>query len=190
MRTILLVAGSLLAILSAAMYVISILERKSKPQRMTRFLMVVITALMVGPLWVAGDTSGVWLALTSFLQAVLVLVLTFRYGMGGRSRLDMLCVVLCCVGMICWLVSGQSWSGLVASVVADFVAVIPSLHKTVRLPHTELALFYILDVVAGVCILLAGPFTLEAMFFPVYVILINAVFVAAIQWPRKHSFTD
>jgi len=99
--------------------------------------------------------------------------------------LDMACLALCCVGVVCWVISGQSWAGLIASVVADFVAVIPSLYKTIRLPHTELALFYMLDVVAAICIVLAGPFTWEALFFPLYILVINAVFVVVIQWPRK-----
>jgi hypothetical protein len=149
--------------------------------------MVVITALMTLSLWAAGDTSGIWLALVSFLQAIFILVLSFKKGMGGHQFIDYACLGLCMVGIGVWLVSGESWTGLIASVVADCIAIVPSLRKTIRYPHTELMAFYALDAVAGVVILLAGPFTLRAMFFPFYIALINAVFVVAIQWPRRQT---
>ena len=185
MRTLLLVIGSLLPILSVITYIVSILKGQTRPERMTRFLLVVITAVTFAALWVGGDTSGVWLALVSFLQAVLVCLLSFKKGMGGTSRLDFICLALCLGGIGLWMLSDWPWIGLLAAIAADCVAMVPALRKTMRLPHTELALFYALDVVAGVAILLAGHRTAEAMVFPVYIILINLVFVVVIRWPRR-----
>lgn len=185
MRTVLLIVGSLLPVVATTTYAVSIVRGNTRPQRMTRFLLAVITAIMFASLWISGDTSGVWLALVSFLQAIFILALTFRKGIGGASRLDFVCLALCMAGLGLWLLSDQPWIGLIASIVADLIAIAPSLLKTVRLPHTELAAFYAIDVVAGIAILFAGPFTLQAMLFPVYIACINAVFVAAIVWPRR-----
>jgi multisubunit Na+/H+ antiporter MnhG subunit len=66
------------------------------------------------------------------------------------------------------------------SIIADIVACVPSLYKTVRLPHTESLAFYALDVVAGACIVLASSHTFAALLYPLYIMLINAVFVAII----------
>ena len=188
MRTALLIIGSLLPIVSSFTYVVSILKGESKPQRMTRFLMVVITALATISLWANGDTSGLWLALTSLLQAVLILVLCWgRRGIGGGSRLDWACLGLCVVGIVLWLAWNQSLLGLLASIAADLVACIPSLHKTVRLPHTESLAFYALDTVAGLCVFLAGPFGWQAALFPLYIVLINAAFVLVIAFGRRRA---
>jgi hypothetical protein len=152
---------------------------------MTRLLMVVIGTLSFGALWAAGDASGIWLALTSLVQALFIWALSFKRGIGGRDRLDIICLVLCLMGAVLWLVSGQSLLGLILSIVADIIACVPSLLKTVRLPHTESVWFYVLDTIAGGCIVFASAHTQAAMLFPVYIVLANGVFVAVIWWPRK-----
>ena len=189
MRTGLLIAGSLLPVSSALIYIISILKGKSKPQRMTRFLLVVITTVMTASLWAASDRLGVWLALVSWLQALCIWILSFRHGVGGGDRLDLICLALCVLGLGLWLLSSLPWIGLVASIVADLIASLPALRKTIRLPHTELALFYGLDAIAGVLVLLASLFNPGAVLFPAYIAAINFVFVVAIKWPRSRAAT-
>lgn len=185
MRTLLLIIGSLLPVVSSATYVVSIWRGQTRPERMTRFLLMIITLLMFGSLWLGGDTSGVWLALISFVQAMVIWVLSLRRGMGGRDTLDFVCLGLCAVGIVVWVASGRAWAGMLISIVADIIATAPAIRKTIRWPGTELALFYILDTFAGIAIMLAGPYTVSAMVFPAYIIFINIVFVIAIRWPRR-----
>lgn len=185
MRNVLLIIGLLLPLVATVAYAGSILKGKSIPQRMTRFLLVVITGVLTGSLWASGDTSGLWLALTSFIQSLFLWVLSFKYGIGGRDRLDMICLVLCLAGLGLWIVSNQPWIGLLASIAADAIAMVPALRKTIRLPHTEMTAFYAIDTVAGLAIMFAGPLTVQAMLFPAYIAVINFAFVVAIRWPRK-----
>ena len=190
MRTAILLVASLLPLIGSVTYIRSIFKGKTVPQRMTRLLMLVISALAFISLWADGDTSGIWLALASLVQAAIIWLLSFRYGMGGRDRLDILCFILCFAGIGLWWVSGDALIGLLAFIVADFVAVIPSLVKTVRLPHTELALFYLLDVVASGLIVLVGPYSWQALLYPTYLLAINLAFVMVIRWPRAVTETD
>jgi hypothetical protein len=187
MRTVLLIIGSLLPVISTVVYIVSILRGYSKPQRMTRLLMVVISLVSFVALWAVHDTSGIWLALVSLIQAVVLWQLSFKKGIGGSSRLDWACLVLCFMGVLLWLAWGESLLGLLASIVADMIACIPSLHKTIRMPRTESMAFYALDTVAGALILAAGPFNWEAMLFPAYIVVINAAFVAFIAVGNKRT---
>jgi hypothetical protein len=180
MRNILLIIGSLLPLASSWVYIASILRGVSKPQRTTKLLLTIITGLSFFSLWAAGDTSGIWLALASFVQVAVIYGLSLVYGMGGRDKLDFVCIVLCAVGIMVWVATGSSLAGLVASIVADLVAVIPALVKTWRLPHTESWLFYALDTLAAGFIMAAGPYDLLALLFPAYILVINAVFVLVI----------
>ena len=180
MRNLLLMIGTLLPLVSRWVYIASILRGISKPQRTTKLLLTVITGLSFFSLWAAGDTSGVWLALASFVQVAIIYGLSFKYGMGGRDRLELICIVLCILGIAAWIATGDSVAGLIASIVADLVAVIPALVKTWRLPHTESWLFYALDTIAAGFIMAAGPYDLLALVFPAYILVINAVFVVTI----------
>ncbi|HSW66581.1 MAG TPA: hypothetical protein VLI54_05590 [Bacillota bacterium] len=187
MRTILLLLGLLLPVIGSAAYAVSIIRGKTRPQRMTRFLLMIITAIMWISLVAANDRAGVWLALVAFVQAMVIWVLSLRRGIGGGDRLDIACLLLCALGVVCWLVFGHAWIGLLASILADIAASAPALRKTIRMPHTELLLFYALDTLAGVCILFAGPLQLQAIVFPAYITAINLLFALAIWLPRLRA---
>jgi len=180
-----LIIGSAMPFCAGSVYIASILRGKTKPQRMTRFLMVVMTALSFAALLAGHDHSGVWIAGASLLQGVPIWVLSFRYGIGGRSRLDVVCLLCCGAGLALWALSGQSLFGLLMSIVADFIGCIPSLHKTVRLPHTESWLFYAIDTVASLLVVCAAGPSLKAALYPAYLFLVNLAFVGIICWPGR-----
>lgn len=180
-----LLAGVLLPLIGTVVYIRSILRGQSKPQRTTKLLMALITGLSFFALVIAGDSSGVWLALASFVQAVIVFGLSLRFGMGGREKLDIICFVLCSIGLVTWLITGESYVGLAAAIIADFIGIVPALVKTYRLPHTEIVSFYAIDTVASACILFAGAWTVQAIAYPLYLLLANAVFVAIIVWRQR-----
>jgi len=185
MHTSLLIVGALLPMVSAAVYVWAIVRGPVRPQRMTRFLLAAIGALSLASLFASGDRAGLWLAVTSFIESAVIWVLSWWRGIGGRDPLDIACLVLCGVGVAWWIASGDSMAGLIASCVADLIACIPSFVKTVRLPHTESGLFYLLGTLAGLCIALAGPYGWQQLLFPVYILFINAVFMLAIWRPSR-----
>jgi hypothetical protein len=184
MRNVLLIAGALLPLIAAATYTYAIIRGPVRPERMTRFLLAVITGLSFVSLVAGNDHSGMWLALTSFIESLVLWVLSLWRGMGGTNRLDWLCLGLCAVGVGWWLVSGDSFVGLVASIVADLIACIPSLVKTIRLPHTESVWFYLLGVVGSAFVWIAGPYDMRSVVFPAYLLAINALFVVAIWRPK------
>jgi hypothetical protein len=179
-----LIIGLFLPLIGSVVYIHSILSGKSRPHRMTRLLILLISGLSFGALFAGHDTSGIWLALVSMLQAMVIWAMALKRGMGGREPLDLICFGLCILGLALWLVSGQSLLGLVMSIAADLVACVPALWKTVRLPHTELVWFYLIDTVAALFIALASAHTPAALLYPLYIMLINGVFAVVISWPR------
>ena len=186
MLQVLLIAGALLPLASSITYAWSITRGDTVPQVTTRFLMMAITSLSFISLLAAHDHSGVWLALTSTIQAIGLWLLSLRKGMGSIfNRLDMICLLLCALGILLWLASGQSLVGLFASIAADLIGCVPSIVKTWRLPYSETITFYGLDAVAGICILFSTPITWRSAIFPIYIFLINAVFVAVIAGRRS-----
>ena len=185
MRNIILIIGTILPLISSAVYVHAIFVKNVRPQRMTRLLMMIISALSFAALAAARDKPGALLALTSFLPAVVLWILSFKRGMGGSDPLDYVCLAFCCIGLVLWLASGDSFFGLVLSVAADLIACVPSLVKTARLPHTENASYYFIDTLAGCVIALVAAPTFSGLLYPLYLAAINGVFVLVIIWPRR-----
>lgn len=180
MREFLLFFGAILPLIGGGIYVASILAGKTRPQRMTRFLLFIITGLSTAALFANQDTSGVWLAVASFLQSLVICVLALKFGIGGTGKQDIICLLLCFLGIGLWLFTGEPLLGLLAAIAADFIAVLPALSKTIRLPHTEIWLFYAVDAVAAGLILVAGPYGWSDMLYPLYLMTINLLFVLVI----------
>jgi len=185
-HTLALFGGAgVLPFVSSLTYIVSILRGRARPQRMTRLLLVVITGLSFTALLVGQDRSGgFWLALTALIQAVVIWLLALKYGMGGRERLDWVCFGLCGLGVLLWLLFTQSLIGLLLSIAADCVAIVPSLRKTIKLPHTESLTFFAVDTVAGLLVLVAGPYTWRTALYPLYIAAINGVYVFVLLRPR------
>lgn len=184
MHSILIIISTILVLVSPLVYIHSILYGTTKPHRTTRFVLLVITSLSTATLWEARD-AAFYLAFASAVQALLVFALSIKRGMGGWSKTDIVCLLIALGGIVLWQVSDRPLLGLLASLVADYVGMIPAIIKTYKLPHTEDWRFFAIDTVAGfISIAALSSFTLYSLSFPIYIVLINALMVALIVWPR------
>jgi len=181
----LIIISSLLALISPLVYSHSILKGESKPHRTTRFVLLLITSLTTLSLFVQGNKVAIWLAGVSTIQSVLIFILSFKFGMGGWSKTDILCLFIAFIGIFLWQTTKQPVLALYFAILADFTGMIPALAKTYRLPHTETWVFYFLDVFAALFSLLAlSVWTIEEFSYPLYIMIINAVMVLLIFRPR------
>jgi hypothetical protein len=167
---------------------VSIFQGKSKPQRTTSLLLLIICFLSYASVRVSGATPSLWLAFSSFIQSAILWVVSLWFGVGGKGSVDYWCMLLCILGVALWLVSGQSLYGLLASIIADFVSVLPSLLKTIRLPGTESWPFYFIDAAAAMMIVCLGSWSLRLLLYPLYIATINGVFVLIILIGSKSSY--
>jgi hypothetical protein len=174
MRNALILISSILVMISPLFYVHSMLTGETQPHRTTRFVLLVITILATASLWGERGSAAFWLALISAVQCALTFVIGFRKGVGGWAPLDIACLVIAMIGVVVWRLNSQAVVVLMASIIADFVGCVPTIVKAYRLPKSEDWRFYMIDMVASVCSLLAvSAHTLLALAFPVYMILIN-----------------
>lgn len=183
MKELITAAATCLPIIGGWVYVGSILRGTTKPQRTMRLLVVLVTGVSFFAL-INSSGGGLLLALASFLQAIIIFLLAQKFGVGGRHKIDFICAGLCALGIVVWAGTGAPAVALAASIIADFVAVAPSLIKTYRLPHTENWLFYLLDALSALLFIVVGPYTLLSQIYPLYIFVVNAIFVAIIMRRR------
>lgn len=188
------VLSIVLPIISPIIYVRSILQGISRPQRMTRLVTLLITVLTFASVVAQGNKAAVGLAVISMLQAIVIFGFSLRFGMGGRNRLDFICLAIALCGIILWQTTGSSLLALYASIMADFAGYIPALIKTYRFPRTEDWRFYALDCLAGCFAGLAvGNFAPAMLAYPLYIFVINAAMVSFIvtrQYGRPGMVID
>lgn len=177
--------STVLALISPFVYAKAILRGEAKPHRTTRLILLLITSLATMSLFAQKDTVAIWLAGVSTLQSILIFALSIKYGMGGWSKMDLLCMLIAVSGIVLWQTTNNPSLALYASILADFVGMVPALIKTYRFPETEIWTFYAIDVCAGFFSLLAvKSFTLQQFSYPLYIILIN-LFMVLLSLRRK-----
>jgi hypothetical protein len=181
MKPALLVFATLASFIGTADYVLSILRGKTRPHKTTR---VVSLANLVGSIAVHAALGILLLAIIFFIRSLVLAVLSLKYGVGGRSRLDIVCGVMAIVGITAWLVTGNGITALVFAIVADGVAYAPAIVKTWKLPKSEAPLLYWLESVAAMLAIIHDGFRLSVI-FQAYVIVSCAVMLICIYRPTS-----
>ncbi len=183
--TILITLSSLLALASYVVYIHAILKGKAKPHRTTRFVLVIITALATAALFAEKSTVAIWIPTIFTVGSVVIFLLSIKYGMGGSSKTDILCLLVALAGIVFWKITSNPLYGLYASIGADFVGQIPMLLKTYRYPETEAWPFYGIDVVAAMLSLIAlQEWKIGEYSYPLYIVFIDMLTVILILRPK------
>lgn len=185
MQQLFIIISSILVFLSYAIYGWSIIKGLTKPHRTTRFVLLTITILGAASLYAQQDRVSFWLIAICAASSLIIFLLSFKYGMGGWGKVDIMALVIALIGIVVWRLTDNPVLGLYASVLADFSGMIPALIKTWRLPHTEYYLSYVFDIFAGTFTLLAiQNWQLGIYLYPLYIVLINLIMLGLILRPK------
>ena len=164
----------------------SIVKGDFRPQRMTRFLIFLITLLFVGTLFAQGDRNGIFIALAQLFGGGIIFLLSIKKGIGGYGKLDFIVLFLTIASLVVWKTTDNPTLGLFMSIFTDIIAFTPTIIKTWQLPHTEEWKFYMSDVVASFfSILSIQMYSMENLVFPIYIFCINTLSVVMILGRRK-----
>jgi len=186
MHTIFIAISTTLALISPIVYCVAILKDEAKPHRTTRFVFLIITTLTTTSLFAQGNTTAIYLAGASFLQSIVIFILSIKRGMGGWSKSDIACLLAALLGIGMWKVTQSPVLALYFAISADFIGMLPALIKTYHFPKTEVWTFYLLDVFAASFSLLAlKQWTAEEYSYPLYIVFINLVMVLLVIRPKK-----
>jgi len=193
MNQIFLIISIIAGFVSPIIGVTCVLKGNFRPQRMTRFLIFLVSLLFVGTLYAQGDGNSIYLASAQLLGSTALFYLSLKRGMGGNTKFDWVVFTMAICSLVVWQTTNNPLLGLIMSIVTDFIAFVPTLIKTWKYPETEEWKFYMSDVVASLfSILSISTFLLSNMVFPVYILLINTVSVVMIlgrkgYFERKRS---
>jgi len=144
MREVLLSLSAIITIAGSSIYVVSILKGRSKPHRITRFVLFFVLGLnFISELAAHGNTGAKLYAGIIALYGVTFFILSLKHGMGGSTLFDWICLTIAAGGVIGWQITGNAVLGIYLASAADFVAYLPAIVKTWKHPHTESPWLYI-----------------------------------------------
>lgn len=187
MKMTFLVISTIAACITMIIGIYSIVKGDFRPQRMTRFLIFLISLLFVGTLFAQGDRNGIFIAAAQLLGGFIIFLLSIKKGIGGFGTLDIIVFCMAIVSLVIWRTIQNPTLGLLMSILTDIIAFSPTIVKTWILPETEEWKFYMSDVIASFfSILSITLYSMENLAFPIYILCINTLSVVMIIGRRKY----
>lgn len=170
--------GSALGVIGGIFYLRDTLRGTTQPNRVTWLLWA------VAPLLAAAVEfhSGVGLrTLTTFVigfMPLLVFIASFKNpgAVWKIGWLDYFCGALSVGGTVGWLLTRSGTVAIVAAIVADGLAALPTLVKSWTNPETESVSSYVGALAnSAILLLTVDHFTTAQVAFPIYIVCIAAV---------------
>ncbi len=130
MTNIFLVLSVIVSLIGFSFGIFSIIKGKFRPQRMTRFLLLLISALFVSTLFASKDRNSIYFASIMLMGTLIMFLLSLKKGMGGRSKMDVLVLFMVIGSLAVWYTTKNPLLGLLMSLLTDFLAFGPTIVKS------------------------------------------------------------
>ena len=185
--------GTVVGALGTAVYLRDTVRGTTRPHRVT-WLLWAVAPLLAAAVEV-HDGVGVRTLPTFMLGFMPLLVFAASFhnpsAVWGIRRIDYACGAMSIVGTVVWLATRNGALAITAAIVADFLAGLPTLHKSWSDPESETVHTYLGAVVSmGIVLLTITQWTYVEAAFPAFIVLVagaEVVLVGGRLGPRLRS---
>lgn len=167
-------------------YAVSILKKETTPNKATWIIWAVLGIIIAASYYSAGARETAFLPFGYAIGIVGVAILVLKYGEGGWTLLDKLCLAGAALGLILWALTSDPVLALFLTTIIDAIGSVPTIKKTWERPGSEDKVTWILFLIANAINLFAiKQWTLSVAMYPVYVVILSSTMCALLLVPRK-----
>jgi len=188
MKEILIIVSSVVSLAGTIPYIRDILRGRTKPRIVSWLTWAILTGVAMVASYMDHQYPSAILAACMTLNSVAVVVLgTVKHGRMLFDRFDIACQLLVICGLGAWYLFQSPAVAIVAVIVIDLIAGLPTLRHAWRYPGEETAFVFTTACIASVITMfVAESFAITAIAYPLYLILFNGFVVYLIKG-RKQS---
>lgn len=183
--------GALCSFAGSTKYVLETLRGRTRPNRVSFFLWALLPLIAFAA--ELGDGVG-WTALMSLTVCVgpaVIFAVSFvdKNAYWQIGRFDYVCGALSLAALGGWAITRHGTIAIAFSILADFIAGIPTIKKAYTHPHTESASAFL----GGWCnaliaLLTITAWTFDNFGFPLYILTVNTIIIGfALFSPRRRT---
>jgi hypothetical protein len=155
---------------------------------MTYFIWLIVDTLSILSYIAVGARTTIWVGIVYVLTGLTIFLLSFKYGMGGFSKLDTACLLLAAIGMVIWITTDSALLALCFSTFAAKVGYLPTIKKAYFYPETENTLSWTITAMTGTLNIFALTTFSPAIAIPP---ILGAIFPAMVAYfllfPMAHK---
>src|SRR4051812_3538394 len=125
MKTVLLIAGTLVMFASVVPYILDVLHRKTKPRIVSWFNWSLLFGISGAAALADQQYPSAVLTLTDAAACALIVVLGIKRGKHTFEPLDIVCQVAALVGLLLWILLDSPLLAISITAAIDFVVTLP-----------------------------------------------------------------
>ncbi len=155
-------------------YIISILRKKTVPNRAGWIIWTVVGLLLAWSYFSSGATHTIWVPVSYFIGPFIIMLLAIKYGQSGWSRTDKACLLAAAVS-VPWIFL-EPRVAMIINIGIDLSGAIPTIRKAYLEPKTEDRLSWILWVFGNILNLFAlERWTPSQVAYPIYMVTVSSL---------------
>jgi hypothetical protein len=187
-QTFLSFSAGFLSIASFVPYIITTLQGKTKPSRVSWWLWVILAVILCASYYSAGAGITLWAFICAGIGQFLVAVLSLKYGQGGWTRLDRVCLAGAGISLFLWWSFNSPTLAILFNIVIDVLAVLPTVRKSFIHPEEEnFSAWSLYTAGSFLNLFTIGQWSFEIAVLPIYVFMANAAIVVLLLRPHLAS---
>lgn len=168
-------------------YIAAIIRGETKPSRTTWFILAFISIVILASYDASGAEQTIWVAVANALASVIIAVLSIKKGVGGSSKLDLFSFFGSLFSLVLWWYFDSALVALLANLIIDFLALLPTLRKSWYHPELEDRFAWLLTLIGNTLNLLAiDQMLFSVIIYPIYFFLIDGFIVWLLYRSRRH----
>lgn len=180
------IAAAVIAIAAYIPYLSSIFRGKTRPNRATWVIWAVLGVIICASYWSVGARNTFWFTLPA--GTVVIALLSIKYGVGGWTPFDRLCLLGAASGLLLWWISGIPFTALIIGILIDIIGYLPTMRKIWHDPASEDKLTWMMFFMASVLNLFAlETWAFEIAILPIYVLVFNGAMLGLLVFPRQRK---
>lgn len=142
------VLSALIFIIADIPYLRDTIKGKTKPQRVTWGVVVLLNLIGFANQYAAGATNSLWIFGAAAIMTCAIFIASIKKGVGGHSKLDVFSIVAALLGIVLWQLLDSPLYSIFANIFIGTVALIPTFAKAKKHPETETKITWLLGVVS------------------------------------------
>lgn len=174
----LVLIGALCSIVFGSVYLISTIQGKVQPNKVTWLLWAL--SPMISVIATISATGFDWAILPVFMAGFMPM-LVFIASLFNKSAywqlnlLDYLCGIVAIFAIIIWHLTNDPILAIIFSILSDAIASVPTLHKAWFYPNSEAPIYYMGGVFSSTTGILAATthWSFSTASFPIYLLILN-----------------
>ena len=181
----LVILGIIITFIGGLGYIIDTLKGKTKPNRVTWSIWAIAPLIAFAAQKQQGVGAEAWMTFIVGFNPLLIFLASFvnknaRWELG---RLDIVCGILAILGLACWYLTQVGNIAIFFSIIADFLAAIPTLIKAYQYPETESYKEFLgVTIAAFLTMLTISTWNFAHVGFPLYSFLLCGVLFSLVKF--------